>query len=283
MQAVDARILPGRPPIASILRLSPGNCGTSLVVDGINSEAFDGATIESYTWTLFLANNQEIDSFTGSGDDRLERGVHRLGGDYRAPFINFPSYHAYAALRANVSSTLDRTTVFQNGLDLSDQSYRLFFATSMEKNVPVEGSSVTVQIVNQVETFTVGTFDVNKERFTGHAAEFTLPQGFASGTNAGLLFNFAGDGERWLDNVTLLETLTGDVANENESFETGRESPWFLGDGVVPLGGVSAREIETDFRDDEIYSLTLLVTDSNGLRSEVDTIEVLGVDCLEPF
>lgn len=279
---VDAKI-PGLPPIARILRGATGLCGTSLTVDGIDSEAFEGATIESYTWTLLSGNSEEIDTFTGAGEVRLERGLHRLGGDYRAPTINLPNYHGFAAVRANVVPMLDRTTIFQGDIALSNQPYRLFFAVGMERSSPKGSSSVIVQLVNSSGTVPLGTYDVLRDSFTGHTSEFTIPQEFDIELNTSLSFRFEGEGDRWLDNVALVGTLNGNVVNRNESFETGQEDPWVFGDGILPLGGLSVREIESDFREEESYSVTLRVTDSNGLDSEIAEIAVVGEDCDSPF
>jgi hypothetical protein len=276
---VDAGISNGPPPKASITPIRLGNCGTSLTVDSSESEAFDGATIESFKWTLFDAADQEIDTFVGAGNAPLPRGLHRLGGDHRLPIINLPSYNGYAAFRANIDGG-PRKSIYQRDIGLESGDYRLFFAATMDEGVSDAGDAVTVRLATENGPLFSGRFDLEIESFTGYQFDFTVSENAQGAT---LAFDFDGTGLRWLDNVALVDTLSGNVVTLNESGETGATDPWFLGDGTTILSGLESRKIDTRMIETEVYSVTLEVTDSNGQRSNTAEIAVLGEACLAPF
>tara|TARA_R110002096_G_scaffold16898_15_gene58255 strand:+ start:36192 stop:37055 length:864 start_codon:yes stop_codon:yes gene_type:complete len=278
----DAGITLGA-PIARITSIVPGNCNTSLAVEGGESEAFDGATIQTYTWTLFDAEDGEIDSFTGTGDTPLLRSLHRLGGNYRAPKINLPSYDGFGALRAVFDGSFRSTSIEQSELDLQNVEYRLFFAGAAIASVVPEEVLVRILGSDDAELFRQ-SLTLGEDEFRGHQVDvvFSAEATTESLSGARVFFGFDGKGERWLDNVALVETATGEVVTQNSSIESGDPSPWIYDTGIF-FGGLQARAIESEMREEENYSVTLQVTDSNGQQSIAAAIDVVGEPCLASF
>lgn len=279
----DAGTSLGLPPTARIIPTMPGTCGTSLTADGSTSEAFDGATIQSYEWTLRDAADGEIDRFSGAGQLRVVRALHRLGGNHSAPIISPPSYNGLGAFRGNMDRAL-RTSIFQSGIALKKSEYRLVFAAGLEIDVNEPAESVTANIVDaEGQRLFSERFDLELGRFAGYEVDVALE---ASGIGFGgvtLLFEFDGVGHHWLDNVALVDTLSGDVVSMNQSAESGDETPWLVGDGTNGFNGLAVREIPQELRESEVYAVTLQVTDSNGQRSSVVEIDVIGEDCIAAF
>ena len=279
----DAGTPLGAAPIARITSIVPGNCNTSVAVDGSESAAFDGATIQTYTWTLFNAADEEIDTFTGAGDTPLVRGLHGLGGNYLAPSFNLPSYDGFGALRAVFDGSVRSSSIEQSGLDLQNVDYHLFFAAASVASEAPEEAVVRILGSDDEELFRQ-SLALGEDTFLGHqvGVVFSAEATMESLSGARLLFGFDGNGERWLDNVALVETASGEVVTQNPSIEMGVASPWIYNAGGLS-GGLQSRAIEGDMREEENYSVALKVTDSNGQESLTAEIDVVGEPCLAPF
>ncbi len=286
----DAGTTTGPKPIARIVPSAPGTCGVSLIADGSTSEAFGSAELAMFSWTLLDANDQEIDSFVAPGEVPLTRGIHRLGGSHQAPNINLPNYHGLYALRANIDLP-DRATVFQTdlnffGLDLGTLGgeYQLFFAMGSEQTAGGANAAVVASLQNQSGDILFSQRFDSMDAFGAYQVDFLLEPSINGDFEGAILrFDFEEDGQHWLDNVGLVHVESGSLITANESAETGEEAPWKVGDGVNSFPGLVAREIPSEFRESEVYTVRLQVTDTNGLRSDLAELEINGNFCEGPF
>lgn len=273
-------------PIAALELTEQAFCGTDVVATGAGSRAFDGAVVESYQWTLLDGGGQVIDTFSGPPTERIPLGLHRLGGDFLNPRVNFPSYHGDIGMRGSVDQG-PRSSIYQKAVDLGpnpfDQTYRLFFAVGVDPNADSSnGMSVTARLVSGSETLIEQAFPGALGRFVGHEVVFDLSE--VGGPNnledVRLEFRFDGLGRRWLDNVGLVRVANEMLITSNRSVESGDEDPWKFGDGVVGTTGLTARTLEPEMREEREYVLQLQVSDSNGEMSEIADVSVGTPDCL---
>jgi len=280
----DGGIVGGR-PIAVIGQLPDFECGeTSVFVDGSGSQAFGGAEIVGYQWTLRDILDETLDTFSGDIDSVPVPGIHRIGGSMAKPEINFPPYHRGFALKANVNDP-NVHRIYQDlenfSADVSG-NFRLYFAIAHTN--PQQGSQTMTAGVRTVDGIPIISkpFTVTPE-FVEHTADIDLVNGGAGMTLGALSLEFRFDepGSYWLDNVAVLDVVSGEVVTINPSIEAIAD-PWELGDGNIISMDMRRESIPPELLQSGIFTVELVVTDSNDQISEPATADVLLSGCAGP-
>ena len=278
----DAGVVEETPPIAQISLVVPGNCGTSVTVDGTRSEAFEGARIDEFRWTLKDADEEQIIGFAGEPDAALVAGIYSLGGTYSQPHVNFAPYHGYAAYEIDVVTSATEG-FFQDNLDLSAYSdLHLYFGARMGPSFDTS-NDIHVQLLAGNQVLYSGSLPVS-ESFSDFDFEIGLTaKQMAAAANVTLLLSFENSGTVWLDNIGLFGVSDGLEILQNGSAEDGNQAPWIYAAAGSGLGTAQVREIPVSLREREDYTLQLQVVDSRGLESDPVAIDVVGTTCLPPF
>ena len=278
----DAGVVEGTPPIARITSVVAGNCGTSVSVDGLTSEAFDGEVLQEYRWTLRDAKGLEIVAFKGAPTEALEAGIHSLGGTYGQPRLNFPPYEGYAVFEVDVVTSASES-VYQEGLDLSGFDVaKLYFAGRFDSDEDTKTSVVNVEIWGNQNQVVYSSSEPIDENFSEFEFTFSL-EGQTNVSNSTLVVSFGAAGMVWLDNIGLYAASDGIEVLENGSAETGNTSPWLYATGGPTQGNIKVLPTPQNLRETENYTLHLKVVDSRGLESAVERIDVVGTECLPEF
>jgi hypothetical protein len=248
---------------------------TRINPDGRDSEAYDGATLKNFAWTLRSPSGAVISTLSGPPGSAFEPNTRFLAGVVANPSGNLTPYMDDQALKVHTAG-ID-ADVFQVGLAIAPGAHRLSFAAASAPGFSTAGGfdygvfgALGLPIKQGQITLT--------EAMTTYSLEFNT-----SFTISNAKVNFhASAGEFWVDNVRIQQIAPGgsDVIDpvENSSFEDNGLGPWTpdLSDANATAGSARLLSAHTQYG---AYKVELVVTDSNDQTSEPKIVTVNHQAC----
>lgn len=255
-------------PVASIAVPILGCDETIVSIDATASEAFEGAELTSYTWTLFGPMGEVLRTLQGAPGLAFPRGSNFVSGSVDNLVVNLTAYMDSHAIYSRSGGTPNRLSLDE--LPLTAGDYALFFSAGDNNVMPGELLDVKVHDDDQTGGTYVDTQVPVLEGLATHRIEFTVPVDTVDGE---IIFLHDRD-DVWLDNIGLVQIPATNPANPivaNRSFEASR-APWQSSTG--PGGALTRNKLQAALMAYGEYSLELVVTDSNGKQSLPQTINL---------
>jgi len=265
---------PPTPPTASIAPITVDCEQTQITPDGQGSEAYDGATLTLFAWTIRSPSGAVISSLVGAPGSAFDPNSRFFGGTVANPSANLTPYMDDRALKVDTDS--DDTDISQIGLTIPAGPHRLTFAAAKPAGT---GGSPLFFDVGRVPGSPLETgLAVLTEQMTTYSLDFDNP---AATTTGAILFQRSG-GEYWIDNV-MIQKAALDGSNDanpigNGSFESFSLNPWQTDlDGLnASAGRAFLLSALAQFGD---YEVELVVRDSNDLLSQPVVVTVSHAAC----
>lgn len=246
---------------------------TTLQLDGSGSEAFGGATVEEFTWSILREGAPDI-VFTEDGDSVITPGPYRTAGTGAAPFLNLRSYAGTKAARLDLRDVVE-AMFFQSGLSLLAGDHTLYLALASDGVEPVV--AVDIVLREMTTNLAVMSWSVTPEvnKFNAYQKDFVIPEGL--GASMQLEIYMTQGQYVWVDNIAIVyEPIVADplVVSTNTSFETGRE-PWDSTWGDVGYEGLIPESLLRHSN----TKVELIVTDSKGAVSTPVEVSIPVTAC----
>lgn len=235
---------------------------TTLQLDASGSEAFGGATVDEYTWSILRGTGPAI-VFTEAGDSVITPSPYRTAGTGVAPFLNLRSYAGRKAAQLDLVGSFD-VVFFQKDLSLLAGAHTLYLAAASDGDEPIVPINVVLREMTTTLAVMSWTITPESDKFNAYTKDFVIPGGL--GASMKLEIRIEGGQSLWIDNIAIVyDPIIADpsVVSENTSFELGRE-PWDsdwsgIGyDALIPqsLLRPSTTQVELSVKDSQGLSST---------------------------
>jgi hypothetical protein len=261
-------------PVAVIEPVTLG-CGlTELVPDGRDSEAFDGASLVSFAWTLRSPNDTVIGTLSGPPDDPFSPTINFLTGDVDHPLLNITPYRGDHMLFVDTDGA--GSAVFQENMTVPSGPYRLSFAAASGIG---EDTAQGFQFLVGVAPDTTVVEDT--VILTETMKTYTLDFDSAFGLQDAAVVFLTDSGEYFLDNVRLHSTASDGSDSSQLLFNPSFENALNGWDAELVDGMAHTEQAELPWYLAQYgtYEIELVVTDSEGLSSAPAKITVTHAAC----